>query len=312
VKRFLKYCIIFISFTTLFYLVGLIVYTIFLPSGLTKNIQYHLGGIGQMNSRIKNIKDFKNCDIVFLGSSHTYRGFDNRIFSKENLKCFNLGSSSQTPIQTEMLVDKYVDFLNPKTIIYEVYPITFTEDGVESALDLLANDPIDRNTLKMVLKLNHIKVYNTFLYGYFRQLFSMDKDFTEAQKNDEDTYIDGGFVEKKLTYYDRDSQYVSKHLGFNKNQILAFDRTLNKLKQRGINIILVQAPVTHHLYQSFSNTFETDNFFITRNSNYFNFNKLMQVDDHQHFFDADHLNQNGVQIFNSSLIDLLKQKGIIK
>ena len=310
-KKFLKFVIIFISFSTLFYLVALILCALVLPSGLTKNIQYHIGGTGQMNSRIKDIQNFKNCDIVFLGSSHAYRSFDTRIFSQQHIKSFNLGSSSQTPIQTEMLLDKYLDYLNPKTIVYEVYPLTFTEDGVESALDLIANDHIDLNTFNMVLNLNHTKVYNTFLYGYFRQFFSLNDVFSEPRNINDDTYIDGGFVERKLTYYNHDSVYKSKILELNKNQKQSFERTILKLKQRGVKIILVQAPVTHNLYNSVLNNSVIDSYYLSKTPNYFNFNKLINLNDHQHFFDADHLNQNGVQFFNTSLINLLKQKELI-
>ena len=40
-----------------------------------------------------------NIDVLVLGSSHAYRGFDPRIFKKAGIKLFNFGSSGQTLLQ---------------------------------------------------------------------------------------------------------------------------------------------------------------------------------------------------------------------
>jgi hypothetical protein len=276
------------------------------PSGMNKNMNYPLGGNGYMNSRIKDIPLNQNCDVLILGSSHAYRSFDPRIFSRYHINSFNLGSSSQTPIETELLVNKYIDLLKPKTVIYEVYPVTFTEDGVESALDLLANDALDINTLKMVFKLNQIKVYNTFLYACFRQLFFLNNSFSEPIKKGDDTYIEGGFVEKKLSYYHQSELPKISKIIFNQNQVIAFENTVSKMQQKGIKVILVQAPITHQLHHSFLNRNEIDNYFHSKDEGYYNYNGLNLSD--EYFYDADHLNQNGVEVFNKKLIEHLKLK----
>ena len=90
-----------------------------------------------MLTRLNEVKNIKNIDILFLGSSHTYRGFDTRVFKKNGYNSFNLGSSSQSPIQTLTLTKRYLNQLNPKLIVYEVYPTTFTIDGIESSLDII-------------------------------------------------------------------------------------------------------------------------------------------------------------------------------
>ena len=266
-------------------------------------MNYPLGGNGFMNSRIKDIGLNQNCDVLILGSSHAYRSFDPRIFNRYHIMCFNVGSSSQTPIETELLVNKYIDLIKPKTVIYEVYPVTFTEDGVESALDLLASDALDVNTLKMVFKLNQITVYNTFLYAYFRQLLSLNNSFTEQVKKGDDTYINGGFVERKLSYYHQVKPPKMSKLIFNPNQIAAFENTLTLLQQKGIKVLLVQAPITYQLYHSFLNRNEIDDYFHSKNNSYYNYNGLNLSN--EYFFDADHLNQKGVEVFNTKLIELL-------
>ncbi|NHW60088.1 hypothetical protein HA378_33495, partial [Escherichia coli] len=80
-------------------------------------------------------------------SSHAYRGFDTRVFSKNGISSFNLGSSSQSPINTQVLLKQYLDRIKPKMIVYEVYAGTLSADGVESSLDMLSNNKIDVNAI---------------------------------------------------------------------------------------------------------------------------------------------------------------------
>jgi hypothetical protein len=120
-----------------------------------------------MYTRISDLKKYKNVDILFLGSSRAYRVFDTRIYAKQGYYSFNLGSSSQTPIQTKLLMKRYLKQLNPKLIVYAVDPNAFS-DGVESAMDIIANDKNDRESLKMLAKINHLKVFNTLIYGYYK------------------------------------------------------------------------------------------------------------------------------------------------
>jgi hypothetical protein len=157
-----------------------------------------------MFTRLKEIKQInknQNIDILFLGSSHAYRGFDTRIFKKYGYNTFNLGSSSQTPIQTLVLLKRYLDRINPETVIFEVNPTTFSSDGVESSLDIIANDRNDIYSYEMAFKIHHIKTFNTLLYAEYRDIFHLDDSFTEPIKKRKDTYIKGGFVEKEMAYY---------------------------------------------------------------------------------------------------------------
>ena len=263
-----------------------------------------------MNSRIKDLKSRGTVDILFVGSSHAYRGFDTRIFTAHAITSFNLGSSAQTPLQTEVLVERYLDSLSPKLVVYEVYPATFSIDGVESALDLIANDNNDMQSVRMALRLNHIEVYNTLLFGLFRDLFDLNSDFVESTQNGQDVYINGGFVEHQLSYFDNSAHYSSRTWKLRPYHCRAFERILGKLARRQIPFVLVQVPVTRELYDSYANNSEADEYFMSMGS-YYNFNELISLSTTEHFFDADHLNQNGVLIFNNELLKILQDDNMI-
>ncbi len=200
----------FIAFAMVFYIVALLT----LPSFFKMNLLYKQGSLGYMNSRTKDIRSYNNVDILFMGSSHAYRGFDNRIFDSAGFTSFNLGSSMQTPIQAQALLEKYVNKLHPKLVVYEVSTIAFINDGVESSLDLIANDPIAWPTVKMAVQVNNIKTYNTLLFGSVRQMFGDYKNFKDAAEYG-DTYITGGYVQRKMSYF-KHTTFTPQRLVFNK------------------------------------------------------------------------------------------------
>lgn len=268
-----------------------------------KNLNYPLGFSGHLHTRLQDVKNTKNIDLLFLGSSHAYRGFDTRIFKNAGINAFNLGSSSQTPIQSEVLLKRYLERLNPKTIIYEVDPSSFGADGIEPSLDIIANDKNDFKSIIMSLKQNHIKVYNTLIYGFYRDLFNKNSSYIEEIKKGADTYIKGGFVEKDFKYF-KYMKYDKNKWKFNKKQFISFENTVNLIKDRNIKLILVQAPISSSLYNSYSNNTAFNNR-MKIYGEYFNFNEILQLDDSLHFYDSHHLNQNGVILFNTKLIDIL-------
>ena len=96
-RRFLINSVLFSLFATIFYILVLPVWSYIMPPFMAKNVRSCVGCYGHLYSRVKDAEKIKNPDILFIGSSHSYRGFDTRVFQKHGIKAFNLGSSSQTP-----------------------------------------------------------------------------------------------------------------------------------------------------------------------------------------------------------------------
>jgi hypothetical protein len=308
--QFIKKTLLFFLFGVPAYLVVLIFWGEFMPNSFKKNLNYSLGAYGHMYTRIREVKQVKNIDILFVGSSHAYRGFDTRIAQQYNYKSFNLGSSAQTPVQTKFLLQKYLGKLNPKILIYEVCAGAFTNDGIESSMDMIANGKVDGSLLQMAFDLNNIKVYNSLLYGYYRQLFNRDRNFKENIIINSDTYIPGGFVEHKMMYNaDTISGAVrEKTLWLPKQyQLTAFEKTVSLINQKGIKLILVQAPVVKQEYEKYADKNKIDNYFASK-ATYYNFNNCLNLSDSLDFYDNNHLNPTGVTIFNKALFDSILKK----
>ena len=308
-KKLIKNILYFIPFLFIVYVLNIILWAEVAHPLFKKNLNYKIGSYGHMYSRILDIKNYNNVDILFLGSSHAYRGFDTRIFKKNNLKAFNLGSSGQTAAQTKVLLNRYLDHLNPKLVIYEVYPSFLTGDGVESSLDIIANDKIDFNSLLMALEINNIKTYNALIYGYYKEIIGSKRNYIEHKIINDDEYVPGGYVERKIKYFDK-KKLKQKKIKLIDYQMESFNEIVDLLKEDNIELLLVYAPVTHVDY----NRYENNNFYdslMYKKAKYYNFNRLMNLDDSKHFYDSHHLNQRGVKVFNNEVIRLLK-KEIIK
>lgn len=290
----------------------------FVPFGfLKKNLVYPKGGKGFTHSRLIDIDTVQNVDVLFLGSSHAFRGFDPRIFAKQGIRTFNLGSPSQTPFQTGLLLEKYLDQLNPKLVIYEVYPATFQNDGVESSLDLMANSDCLNCSFQMATGVNHIKAYNTLIYDIFAETLGLDKGFHEPLKKGTDAYVPGGYVEsavltnqspvteKMRQSWDKDTWEITDM------QWSAFLNNLEMLEERAVSVELIQMPVSRAALALYKNNDFVDSTFHAQGS-YHNFNHVLTLDDDRDFMDYHHLSQTGVNKANAELLSLLKRLGHFK
>ncbi len=310
-NKFLSKIFLFFLYLIIFYSAYIFLWGSVFNSEINNNLKYKKGSPGYTFSRIKELKEYSDIDILFLGSSHAYRGFDTRIYRKLGLKTFNLGSSAQTPIQTETLVEKYLDTLNPKKVVFDVYPLAFSIDGVESALDLIANDNLDFRLIEMALSINNIKVYNTLIFRVVRDLLRLDYNFAEPVSNEKNIYITGGFVERKISQFNNNNEsYPRRKWTFEQSQQEAFERIMKKIKTKNIPVVLVQVPITKELFNSYSNNSDIDIYFKSKAS-YYNFNELLTLSSEKYFYDSDHLNQAGVVKFNKVLIDILKNNGFM-
>lgn len=305
-KKFLLQIIGFGLFSSIFYALALFIWGTTVSMSHSPNLQYIPKGYGHMNSRMAEVKNTKDIDLLFIGSSHAYRGFDNRIFKEKGYSSFNLGSSSQTPVQTQTLLAKYLKQLNPDHVIYEVYPELFQSDGVESSLDLISNDQTDLHTVSMALQVNHLKTYNTLIYAILNhQLMGMEAN--EPLRKGNDSYISGGYVEKEFNTFVAPSEKKEKVTITHKQfQVEAFEDIVQTIKESGIKLTIVFTPITSYHYASYDDINKFDSLITSYNNiNYYDFNTSMNLNDSLYFYDSHHMNQRGVERFNRRLIDEL-------
>ncbi len=295
--------------TILFAFSSTIIYSLFIVSiglisknGLGKNFIFPLGDYGHTMLRLNEAKSHEPVDVLVLGSSHAYRGFDPRIFKKHSLNIFNLGLSSQTPLQSYFLLKRYYNQLQPKMIIQEIYPLLLENDGTENNSFLLANEPIDGPLTKLAFNNFNLQNLNAWIYGAFRTIFHLNDHIELPEKFGEDTYIAGGYSQKDEVPLDTSKTLIAREYIPLKEQLVALDSIQQFCKSKSCQLYFVITPVTsvekHHILNWSRIIQQIEDIHFVHD-----FSRLHVLHDTLHFYDSDHLNQKGVEIFNPILIN---------
>ena len=299
-KRFIKLSVLFlltaaVPYVLLMWLLG--------DMGWVRTARTEMASRGFLNTRIKDIANYHNVDVLFLGSSHCYRTFDTRFYRSHGISCFNLGSSNQTPVQTRVLLNAYLDSLSPRYVVFEVHPDIMDQDGIESAVDLLINMPLTCEATRMAWKSGNMKAINTWLYAIYNQkICHRLEHFTEDSIMDDAVYIPGGYVEIRKKSFEV-KRYPRKDLTIRPEQMAALKDCLSMLKERGIPYMLVEVQDAEQLRSSFKNHdwFEAQ----MRALGPYRY-KILPMDDRVHFCNSNHLYMPGIKLFNEDFITDLK------
>lgn len=263
--------------------------------GWVRTANTQLGAAGHLCSRAKDIRNYHDVDILFLGSSHCYRTFDTRYYNGLGYSCFNLGSSNQTPMQTYVLLQEYLDSLNPGMVVMEVHPDIMQNDGVESAVNMLVNVPITCQMSKMALKLGNMKALNTWLYSlYSQRVCHRLERFVEDSVINHYHYIPGGYCEVDTCEF-QIKRYPRKPIKIRPEQLEALKRCLAMLKARGIPYLLVEIQDSEQLRRTYLNHAEFEQ--TMRELGPYRYELLPMIDTVD-FFNSNHLSQHGIDMFN--------------
>ena len=306
-KKFLINFFLFLAFAFFFYCAGIAFLGEFGSEKFKKNLIYKKSGPGHTYSRLHDAEKVNDVDVLFFGTSLSFRGYDTRILKSQGIRAFNLGTAGETPIQTEFLIKRYLDKISPRLVVYEINPEWFTLEGMESGFDIISNLPsVDLGALKLAFRMNDVKIYNNLIYSFLKSNVHRDMDFKEPLEKSGEIYIPGGgYVESPLMFYSP-SEIEPKKLNLRMEQIRAFRRSLSYIEDLAINYILIWPPVSDELYYSFRNREEIERFFEKRGS-FKNYNESLPLVDSLHFSDSRHLNQEGVKIFNEAVVKFLKE-----
>lgn len=283
------------------------------PYSQHRNIKYARGGYGHLLTRLQEADTTGPVDILFLGSSHAYRGFDPRVFSAAGFRTFNLGSSSQSPIQTAWLVERYLDRMAPKLVVMDVFPTTYNTGDTEAILHIVSNAQLDVSIIRIAFNTMHADVLNTIILAIWRQLFKVNKGYFEPMKDDrsKDSYVLGGYVEKGDTPFKVREPGAKPQWGTSKHQWKAFLSICKSLRDRTIPIVLVHTPIIRSWHFTDIERKKLNAIFRPHADAYFNMSDALTGDEATVFYDEFHMRQAGVERFNAMFIDSLEARGLL-
>ena len=299
----------FVGRTLLFALVACVGYILLLclfgDLGWARTGNFKAGNQGHIFTRMKEAREYHDIDVLFLGSSHCYRTFDTRFYEANGIHCYNLGSSNQSPIQTRVLLDAYLDSLHPKFVVFEVHDDIMRNDGVESAVDMLINVPITAEASKMAWGLKNMKVLNTWAYSLYNQnvMHRLD-NFVEDSVIFNFRHVRGGFLENDSCNFVK-RNYARKDLTIQPKQLKALKQCLAMLDERNIPYLLVETQDALQYRKSVKNHEWFEKQMSALGPYYY---EVLPLVDTLHFFDSYHFNKEGVRIFNEHFINILRKQ----
>lgn len=297
---FLNICLITVTYYVLIYL---LFHFQFQKTPLIKYVQNSIlldKGIFQRAS--SEIDSINKVDILFFGSSHAYRAFDPNVFKKYGFSSYNLGSSSQSPLNSYFLMKKYIQKCN--TVIMEVYPVAFSIDGAESFADLVRAEPnyldlfFQAAAIGQVMPFQNIAV-KPFSDNYIKK---QKEDFCIYRQGYVEVYDSAG---KKNTVYPQ----ITLNKKLMDKQFTYLERIISLCRGQNKKLILVYAPIPKQ-HQMVNEVYYKELLHqITEEQKipFIDMSRSLPLSDSNHFFDDDHLNAAGVAIFNQYLAIALKQ-----
>ncbi len=300
-KSLIRNISIFSIFAIVFYSLAILVAGKAVPNYLLGNIltENKMSANDLSQKRYEEVSRSEKVDLVILGSSHAYRGYDTRIFESSGSKSLNLGSSSQTPILTEAIYRNYIDKLSPDIIILDIYPVLFTRNPEEGQLNILPLMYKNSHFIKSSFKSFDIRVFNSLIYF---QVFG-NRNAVKYKKSENEEYIPGGYISTKRVSTES-KKYLPASLKIEEKNIEALKNIVADAERRGIQVFLFQSPLPEARYKSYTNNKEIDRIMQSIGT-YYNYNDVGFLSN-DCFFDDSHINQKGVDIYNKWVLDKIK------
>lgn len=253
--------------------------------------------------RFREFRDQRGLDVLFVGSSHCYRSFDPRFYESRGLRTFNMGSTSQTPLNSYYLLRDDIERLKPELMVIELYWETLSNDGLESFLDLNENLPLTAELAEMALATRNPRAVNAML-ARMLELGRPPADSLRLELGRWDTYVEGGYVERSDAF--RGSMEVDDHqVKLKGRQLDYLARVIEMARAAGSRVVLVIQPVPLRTRQAVVNLGEVTGrlhrFAAANEVVLLDFNEEMQLgpDD---YFDHHHLSRSGAEAFNARLL----------
>lgn len=270
-----------------------------------RTARYYVWKGGSTWQRFQEYDPAVRHDVIVLGSSHAYRGYDPALFAQRGYGLFNLGTSGQTMVQTSILMEEHLNGENTGLLIVEVSKAALSGNGLESAADLTQNVASDKAAWRIGRAVGDPRGWNMLALRLMN-------------KGRGPMYLDSTYVGKGYSLYHDvfDGHLPGRDGGTymaSKDQIAALHALIGLCQKRRVPLVLVNHPMPRgwdtQYHVSYTKAVEK---IITGSGVRFIDMGLEHDLDDSHFADHSHLNQKGVDRFVPRLIDSLEAMGLLR
>ncbi|MFN0030886.1 MAG: hypothetical protein ACKVOR_01860 [Flavobacteriales bacterium] len=272
------------------------------------NPQFQRKG-GQEARLMKDWDARENYDVIVIGSSHAYRGYDPREFQASGYNLFAAGTGFQNTLASYVLSK---DVFKPKKnslVIIDLFDQTFVGDGVGCYTRVIQNAGSDRAAWEFVERKPDIRTFNS----YWCRMFSKHMPEEIA---DEDGYLTRGYCPKTDSLETPTPELeLNETVKFNTQFAHYLDKLIHKLMNDTARVVLVSHPQPLTVYNdAYHRQFLQfiQPILAKHKLKYLDYNSNHSLHNMHHFADANHLNQSGVSIWNRQLIDTLIQHELLE
>ncbi len=265
------------------------------------------GGVSYI--KFKDWAEGERYDVVVIGSSHAYRGYDPRIFQEHGYDMFNMGSSAQSPLSTYAVLEGYVTKERAPLVIIDVYENAFDHAGIESVSDLTRNMDDDGTSLRLAASFRDLRGLNMFA------LRMLDKGSPPSWSHTE--YVGNGAAISPDSALASVQYPQARPFHLDERQFDRFLDCLDLCEKRGIRVVLSShfypeqgERARHRIFRTMADSALAQRPAATR-PRWFDFAETPGIDDHDHFCDHNHLNAAGARLFGDMLMDSLVAHGYL-
>lgn len=246
-------------------------------------------------------------DVTVIGSSHAERGYDPEIFAAGGYDMFNLGTQTQTPLNTYILIKHLLDSTNCPLLLYDVYDAAFMQDGFECTVDLAQGLPNWSSALDMTKTQGDLRGIN--LLGLRLATKGSKPNYYGKNK-----YRGRGYSMREDSIKVPAAPPGGKARAIPQEQKAYFEACIDLCQERGIKMI-----ATNHYARSNKLGAQYDNVqaylhqtLEARGIPYIDLSKTAGIEEGNWFADENHLNGTGARLFTKQLMDTLEALGYLR
>ncbi len=265
---------------------------------------------GDVHQRFSEFKPDSAYDVIFLGSSHAYRGYDSRIFSHMGVKAFNLGSSNQT-IQDSYVLARFLaqKLTHKPLVLIETYYGTLAENSLESTFFLIPNVKDDGLAVDLVKEKPDARLFNALMLRFLNK--SRPVMFRDS------SYRPGGYCENPKEMPDSMFNLLTKPLPAykpSKESLEYLTKLLKCLKENGFRVVVTTHPLPLESDRRPSERcgIALDSVCQREGVPYINFAFNHTLNSQKSFYDSHHLNSAGVNWYNPEIIKELQARKLLR
>lgn len=268
-------------------------------------------------------------DLLFLGSSHSYKSFDTEIFDESlNTNSFNMAHSSQLLDSSYFILEEVLRSHKPDTVVLEVYFKMMETDHMISQVrycyDYMEPSEVKKSFWNDVFLLKDKFEYSIKVLRYRKHLIKwMTNSLNKAvgQEISNEFYKQKGFVYSNNVVDKNDLKNNNMFSGYAFNgfsdiQSGYLEKIIKICEEENITLVLVTAPIPIVSLENVEN-YEVFNEQMSKIADknqiqYIDYNYIDSINFKDTMFsDHDHLNYCGVKVIDEHLIDYLVNNNII-